>query len=208
MSSGPGAEAPNRSIDTVASTHRSHAAVLALVDRAQAGDAGAFAQLYDLHWHLIHTYFRYHLNGPVGERTELADDLTANVFVKALEKLPSYRPSGAPFSAWLYRIAHNHLIDTVRAQKRRPGVSLDASDEFAGLEDPEAAQHLDAALAHQQIAEALAALTADQHEVIVHRFMHDRTITETARRMAKHPDAVKQLQLRALQRMRRALGAP
>ena len=178
-------------------------AVAALVQRAQAGDAAAFARLYELHVRLVYTYFRYHLNG----RTDLADDLTADVFLKALEKLPSYRLSGAPFSAWLYRIAHNHLIDTVRAHKKQPGVPLDACAALADVEDPHAARALEGTLTQAQIAGALSGLTREQRQVIAHRFLHDRSLADTAQRMAKNTDSVKQLQLRALRNLRHALAA-
>ncbi|MGH2355482.1 MAG: sigma-70 family RNA polymerase sigma factor [Chloroflexota bacterium] len=175
------------------------AAIQALVRRAQAGDTAAFAQLYDLYSRKIHSYLRYHLNG----RAELAEDLASDVFLKALEKLHSYQFSGVPFSAWLYRIAHNHLIDYLRALPKKQGVSL---DECTGVDDPSAERALDQTLNHQQLAGALEGLTDEQRQVIVYRFMQDRSIADTARLMDKNEDAVKQLQVRALRNMRRSLS--
>jgi RNA polymerase sigma-70 factor, ECF subfamily len=181
-------------------TTLSQSAIQSLVRQAQAGDSAAFAQLYDLYERKIHSYLRYHLNG----RSELADDLSADVFLKAMEKINSYQFNGVPFSAWLYRIAHNHLIDFVRAQPKKQGVSL---DECSGVDDPTAERALDDTLTHHQLSGALGGLTDEQRRVIVYRFMEDRSIADTARLMAKNEDAIKQLQVRALRNMRRALSA-
>jgi RNA polymerase sigma-70 factor (ECF subfamily) len=171
-----------------------------LVALAQRGDADAFAELYDLYAKKIHSYLRYHLNG----RAQQADDLAADVFVKALEKINSYQFSGVPFSAWLYRIAHNHLIDYLRALPKKQGVSL---DECTSIDDPHAERALDEALTQHQLVVAMEVLTREQRQVIVLRFLEDRSIADTARLMAKNEDAVKQLQVRALRNMRRVLSA-
>jgi RNA polymerase sigma-70 factor (ECF subfamily) len=188
----------------------SQQAVQALVLRAQQGDQSAFAQLYDLYSKKIHSYLRYHLNG----RSELAEDLASDVFLKALEKIHSYQFSGVPFSAWLYRIAHNHLIDYLRALPKKTGVSLDeckktgvSLDECSGVDDPSAEKALDGTLTHHELTGALEGLTEEQRQVIVLRFMEDKSIADTARVMRKNEDAIKQLQVRALRNMRRTLVA-
>jgi RNA polymerase sigma-70 factor (ECF subfamily) len=173
-------------------------AIQALVLRAQQGDRGAFAQLYDLYARKIHSYLRYHLNG----RADLAEDLAADVFLKAMEKIGSYQFNGVPFSAWLYRIAHNHLIDFLRALPKKQGVSL---DECTSVDDPAAEKALDGTLTSHQLSGALERLTGEQRQVIIYRFMQDRSIADTARLMAKNEDAIKQLQVRALRSMRRTL---
>ena len=174
--------------------------VHALVARAQAGDAEAYAALYERFAHKILSYLRYHL----GHGGEAAEDLAADVFMRAWKKITSYQSSGGTFSAWLYRIAHNRLIDHVRAQRKRVGVSL---DECGNLPDPSAETGMETALTQEQLAAALAGLTAEQRTVIIHRFMQDRSLADTGRLMAKSEDAVKQLQVRALRSMRRALAA-
>lgn len=178
----------------------SQAAIQALVTRAQEGDSSAFAQLYDLYGRKILSYLRYHLNG----RADLAEDLASDVFLKAIEKIHSYRFNGVPFSAWLYRIAHNHLIDYLRALPKKQGIPLDTC---TGVDDPSAERALDVTLAQQQLAVALDGLTHEQRQVIVYRFMQDRSIAGTARMMDKNEDAIKQLQVRALRNMRRVLVA-
>jgi RNA polymerase sigma-70 factor (ECF subfamily) len=176
------------------------AEVQALVARAQQGDQDAFATLYDTYSKKIHSYLRYHLNN----RAEVAEDLAADVFLKALEKINSYQFNGVPFSAWLYRIAHNHLIDFLRAQPKKQGLSL---DECMGVDDPSAEKSLDHTLNTQQLSGAFEGLTEDQRQVIVFRFLQDRSIADTARLMSKNEDAIKQLQVRALRNMRKVLVA-
>lgn len=176
------------------------AMVQALVAQAQSGDTEAFAELYDLYSRKIQTYLRYHLNG----RADVAEDLAADVFLKALEKLHSYQFNGVPFSAWLYRIAHNHLIDFLRAQPKKQGVSL---DECNSIDDPSAERALDKTLTDFQLAGALGGLTIEQRQVIVYRFLEDRSIADTANLMRKNEDAIKQLQVRALRNMRRSMVA-
>ena len=176
------------------------AEVQALVARAQAGDQDAYATLYNTYSKKIHSYLRYHLNN----RAEVAEDLAADVFLKAMEKINSYQFNGVPFSAWLYRIAHNHLIDFLRAQPKKQGVSL---DECVGVDDPSAEKSLDATLTHQQLSGAFEGLTGEQRQVIVYRFLQDRSIADTARLMEKNEDAIKQLQVRALRNMRKVLVA-
>lgn len=174
--------------------------IQALVARAQGGDTDAYATLYDTYAKKIHSYLRYHLNN----RADVAEDLAADVFMKALEKISSYQFNGVPFSAWLYRIAHNHLIDYLRAQPKRQGVSL---DDCLGVDDPSAERSLDQTLTQEQLAGAFDGLTDEQRQVIVYRFLQDRSIADTAQLMRKNEDAVKQLQVRALRNMRRVLVA-
>ena len=195
----PADRPPAGELDWLVTAQGSPAAVQALVVQAQAGDSAAFAQLYNLYARRIHAYLRLHLNG----RIDLADDLAADVFLKALEKLSSYQFSGIPFSAWLYRIAHNHLVDHLRRHAKRRGVSLDAC---RSVHDPAAAHALDEALAQRQLADALSTLTEDQRQTIVYRFRHDRSIVDTARLRGKQEDAIKQLQVRGLRNLRRALA--
>jgi RNA polymerase sigma-70 factor, ECF subfamily len=169
----------------------------ALVLRAQAGSRDAFTTLYERYERKIHTYLRFHLHG----RTEAAEDLAAEVFLKAFEKLGSFTFSGVPFSAWLYRIAHNQLIDHIRAAARKQSTPL---DDLISVDDPAAGRALDLTLEQERIASALKVLTDDQRRVIEHRFFQDRSIADTARLMGKNDDAVKQLQVRALRNMRQS----
>ncbi|GAH71496.1 unnamed protein product, partial [marine sediment metagenome] len=84
-----------------------------VVSRAVKGDGGAFAQLYEEHFDRIYRYVYL----KVGNQAE-AEDLTQEVFVKALEAIGSYKWRNLPFVAWLFRIAHNQVIDYLRKQGR------------------------------------------------------------------------------------------
>ena len=77
-----------------------------LIRRAQQQDQQAFAQLYEEHFDKIYRYVVL----KIGSRTE-AEDITQQVFLKALRSVSSFRWKGTPFSAWLFRIAHNQVVD-------------------------------------------------------------------------------------------------
>lgn len=172
--------------------------VQALVRRAQQQDGQAFSELYELYSRKVYSYLYYHLNGRVHE----AEDLTADVFIKVFEKIGSYQFRGAPFSAWLFRIAHNHLIDHVRSRPRQPVVPLDAID---GLQETSTLRELERRLTVEQLRRALVQLTLEQGQVIVLRFVESMSTAETAHAMGKSEDAVKKLQARGLATLKRVL---
>ena len=91
-----------------------------LVRRAQNRDQEAFAQLYEEHFDRIYRYLALR----IGNEME-AEDLTQQVFLNALQSINSFRWKGVPFSAWLYRIAHNQAVDHLRKKKKRTDVPLD-----------------------------------------------------------------------------------
>src|SRR3954451_9491984 len=86
--------------------------VRALVDRAQQGDRDALEELYLIHFDRIYSY----LHMRVGDRHD-AEDLTTQTFLKMLESIGRFRCQSAPFSAWLFRIAHNNAMHHVRARR-------------------------------------------------------------------------------------------
>jgi RNA polymerase sigma-70 factor (ECF subfamily) len=168
------------------------------VERARTGEAVAFGELYEQLSQRVYNYLYYHLNG----RTQLAEDLTEEVFVKVLEKLNLYQDRGLPFSAWIFRIAHNHLIDFLRAQPRPGVVSI---DDCQDLRAPGAERTLELALTHAELTCAMAGLTADQHRVIVLRFLQGLGTSETAEVLGKTEDAVRRLQARGLRVLKKSL---
>ena len=175
--------------------------VESLIMRAQARDNAAFGELYELYGPKIYAYVSYTLHG----RVHLSEDLTEEIFLKALEKISSYRFTGAPFSAWLYRIAHNHIIDYIRAQRKEPVLSLDSGEPYRtpSVSDDEA---IELRLDSQGLKEALRKLTTEQRNVILLRFVQDQSIADTARVMGKGEDAVKKLQSRALHSLKKILS--
>ena len=92
---------------------------LALVTQASA-DVAAFGALYDHYFARVYNYVRYRLPDAAS-----ADDITAQVFERALNKIDAYRPEKAPFAAWLFAIARNAVNDHLRRQQRRRWLSLD-----------------------------------------------------------------------------------
>ena len=92
-----------------------------LVERAQGGDREAFGDIYERLAPKVYSYLYHHTNG----RAQVAEDLSEEVFVKVLEKLRNYQDRGLPFVSWVYRIAHNHLVDYFRTQPKYGVVSID-----------------------------------------------------------------------------------
>jgi len=169
-----------------------------LVRRAQDGDAGALGELYEQFAPEIVRYVFHHLNN----HRQDAEDLTDEVFVKVLQRLSGYEYRGVPFSAWLYRIARNHVIDHMRTQPRRCIASIDA---VAEVTDRAAERALTASLDKNELIDALTLLSDDQRRVVSLRFLTGHSTAEVATIVGKSEDAVKKLQARGLAQMRRIL---
>lgn len=167
-----------------------------LIARARQGDGSALSTIYDQYARKIYVYFYHRL----GDR-ELAEDLTGDVFVRMVEAADTPRFANTSLSGWLYRIAHNLLVDHFR--KRSEEVEL-AEDVPTQSEGPAAVA--ERRLAQDGLREALEELTEDQRQVIVLRFGEGLTAREVAEIMGKRENAVWQLQHRALNGLRRALG--
>src|SRR6185503_2102867 len=132
----------------------------------------------------------------------LAEDLTAEVFCRAVDALPRYSQRGLPFGAWLFRIAHDRLTDYYRQAARRPVAEL-SEGLISELPDPsESAEEAERA---QALRRALAQLTDEQRDVVQFRFMEDWSLEQTAVAMNKTVNAVKALQHRALNALNRLL---
>ena len=169
-----------------------------LLQLAQRGDADAFAALYQAHVQAIYRYIAHRVSD-----SQLAEDLTGDVFTRALQSLGKYRDRGRPFVAWLYRIAHARVIDYYRQTDRRPVHSELESESVPVDED------MDEAMIQQQAAQtlraAIAELTGDQQQVIVLRFIEGHRTDKVAQLMGKQPNAIKALQHRALRALARRL---
>jgi RNA polymerase sigma-70 factor, ECF subfamily len=169
-----------------------------VLERAQQGDRLALEELCRREWPAVYG-LAYHA---LGLRTE-AQDLTQEVFVRALRSLPGYRASGAPFGAWLATIARNLLRDRWRAA--RPAWSA-LTDDLAATNrehDPEAWTLANAEAA--QIRAALDALPADYQTVLRLRILEGRSTEEVAGLLDRSPAALRQLQHRAIVALRSAL---
>lgn len=173
--------------------------VAAVVTRAQQGDAAAFAELYEEYSPLVFRFLRRRVDGS----DEIVEDLAEDVFVKVYEKLDRYVERGLPFTAWLYRIAHNHLVDYLRSRPRYTAHSLDDVAEVAERHAPAAYGRV---LDQQSLEPAMARLTPEQRQAVEHRFLEGLSVAETAAAMSRSEEAVKKLQARALANLRRHLA--
>jgi RNA polymerase sigma-70 factor (ECF subfamily) len=162
------------------------------VDAARR-DPGQFGHLYEAHFERVYAYVARRVKG-----REEVEDLTSEVFRRALANLRGFENRGAPFSAWLLRIAANAVVD--RARRARTALTpLDVPEPS----EPERIEAADRA----RLFRAVATLPSEQRRVIELRFAEERSIAEIAAALGKSEGAVKQLQLRALRGLRKQLGA-
>ena len=169
-----------------------------LVRRAQQRDQEAFAQLYEGYFDKIYRYAVLR----IGNETE-AEDVTQQVFLNALQSISSFRWKGVPFSAWLFRIAHNQVVDYLRKKTRQATESLDESLVIS-KSDPQLVveQRLDT----EQLILATKRLTKAQQEVIALRFVSELSTAQVAKVMGKSQGAIKALQHSAIVALRKALS--
>jgi RNA polymerase sigma-70 factor (ECF subfamily) len=177
---------------TDSSTRRSEAQrVRKLVDAAQGGDRGALEELYLIHFDRIYSY----LHVTVGNRHD-AEDLTTQTFLKMLESIGKFRWGSAPFSAWLFRIAHNLAMDHFRAARRwqpEEEVPEPEPDESTSAE----AGALDA-IGQKSMLALIDDLSSEQQQVLTLKFVFGFSNGEAATILGKTEGAVKSLQHRAL----------
>ena len=174
--------------------------VTALVKQAQDGGVAAFSALYE---HYYDSIFRY-VSFRTGNRAE-AEDITAEVFVRMIESIHRFKWQGYPFSSWLFRIAHNLVVDFYRKRGRRQTVSLENAPPIMeeGVVDADA--RMDLELRMEDVRRAMEDLTDLQREAITLRFAGGLSVAETAKAMGKKDNAVKALQHAGLKKLRRAL---
>lgn len=169
-----------------------------LVGRAKQHDQEAFAQLYEEYFDRIYRYLVF----KIGNAME-AEDMTQQVFLKALRSISSFKWKGVSFSAWLFRIAHNQAIDYLRRKTKRVAVPLNEALVSSG-DNPQmmAEQREDI----EQLISAAKHLTRAQREVISLRFAGDLSVAEVAKTMGRSEGAVKALQHSAIVSLRKALS--
>ncbi len=170
---------------------------------AQKGDAGSFAILYEHHYDMIYRYVSF----KTGSALE-AEDVTAEVFVKMLESIHTFRWRGHRFSSWLFRIAHNLVVDYFRKRGRRPASPLEDAPASASAYSPDLGHELDIEMSMAPVQAAMSGLTDLQREVISLRFAAGLSVAETARAVGKRDNAVKALQHAGLKKLRRILSSP
>jgi RNA polymerase sigma-70 factor (ECF subfamily) len=168
-----------------------------LLERARAFDVEALGQVYDSYHLRIYRY----IYARVGN-SSLAEDLTAEVFTQMLEAIRSERTWRESLSGWLYRIAHNLVVDYYR-RRPREGLPLNeglvASQETPGVV-------VEGKLQEASLREAIASLTEEQQQVVTLKFIEGLTNSEVAQLLGKSEGAVKALQYRALVSLARVMG--
>jgi len=167
-----------------------------LVRRAKAGNAEAFAELYDAYMERVYRYVYYR----VSDR-QTAEDITSQVFLRAWEHIRKYRLDGS-FLAWLYTIARNAVIDNYRT--RKPVVSLDDAVPVASKAAPPD-EVAELRVESESVKQAMRNLTDEQHHVLTLKFIGGYSTEEIARQMEKRPGAIRALQMRALQSLAKHL---
>ena len=169
-----------------------------LVEQAQQGKREALEELYLLHFDRIYSYL--HMN--VGNRHD-AEDLTTQVFVKMLESIGKFRWRSAPFSAWLFRIAHNLAMDHFRANKRwQPEEEVPEPDPGERSAAEEEALE---SIGRQSMLEMIGKLSHEQQQVLTLKFVFNFSNAEAATILDKTEGAIKSLQHRALASLQRQL---
>ncbi|HYL34494.1 MAG TPA: sigma-70 family RNA polymerase sigma factor [Bryobacteraceae bacterium] len=160
-----------------------------LVEAAQR-DPARFGDLYELHFERVYAFVARRVRD-----CDIAEDVTAEVFHKALSGLKSFEWHGAPFGAWLMRIAANAVADQSKRAAREVQASEDAPEPCANP-DMEAIEN------RARLFRLVNELPAGQRTVIFQRFVEQRSIREIAQQLGRSEGAVKQLQFRAIQSLR------
>src|SRR4051795_13069702 len=162
-----------------------------LVELAQQGDREALEALYLLHFDRIYSY----LHMSVGNKHD-AEDLTTQTFLKMLESIGRFRWQSAPFSAWLFRIAHNLAMDHFRARRRwQPEEEV---PEPPGSEEPSAELEAMQSIGRQSMMELIERLSPEQQQVLTLKFVFNFPNADVATILGKTEGAIKSLQHRAL----------
>jgi len=172
-----------------------------IVDAARAGDEKALSELYELYFPRVYRY----ILARTGNQYD-AEDLAEEVFMRVLEAIDRFQWREAPFSAWLFRIAHNALISQRRKDGAR-GRSAPLSDGLAvnsaGPEELVANR-----LVLNEVMAAAQRLPEAQRQVIAFRFAAGLSVAETARAMGKGEGNVKVIQHKAIAKLREWMGQP
>lgn len=161
-------------------------------------DATAWRQLFDEQYGRVYAY-AYVRTGSAHD----AEDVASNVFVEAVRGIGGFRFRGAPVAAWLLRIAHNETIDFLKSRSRRRETTIEgtASDTLPARDEIATSGQW------RELSGALGALKREHREVITLRLIEGRSVAETATILRKTVGAVKVMQMRALQSLRRKLDA-
>jgi RNA polymerase sigma-70 factor (ECF subfamily) len=165
-----------------------------LVEETQKGNTKAFGEIYDVYYGQIHKYVYYKVS------SDHVDDVVGSVFIKAWSNIKKYRKGAFPFSSWLFRIAHNAVIDHYRTNK-----------EFYELEEKIADESMspqlfaEKQLNGERVHHALRKLSSNYQEVILLKYMQDLSNKEIAKALNTNETNIRTMQFRALKKLREVL---
>jgi RNA polymerase sigma-70 factor (ECF subfamily) len=163
------------------------------VRRVKEFQREAWDELYDTYFPKMYRY----LYVRIGHR-DVAEELAAEVFEQACRGVHRFQYRGVPFASWLYRVAHNVMVDWQRRQKRNPEVPV--LGDFAG------ASHIDRIDARDELAKALSTLTREQRQVLLLRHIEGHSAASAGALMGKKENAIRALEFRALASLRRVMS--
>lgn len=173
----------------------------ALVELAKTGDRQAFAALYRQYLPSVYKFLYYRLNG----NKAMAEDMTSEVFLRAVRKIADYQVTGADFGAWLLRIARNLIYDNAKSARARMEQLTEQMPEAAmGTTDSTETQVVDA-LQHGEVVKAIDKLSPDQRDVIQMRFLQGLDVGEVATALGKKEGTIRTLQFRGLKALQKLL---
>ena len=170
-----------------------------LVDRAAGGNFEAFGKLYDIYLDRIYRYVFYQVKDKM-----TAEDITEEVFMKAWKAIGSCKGKGYTFSAWIYRIAHNHMINSLRNIWKCVSIESIETENLGEVSDPKL--EVETALDRQELREVIAGLPQNQRQVVILKFIEGLDNQEIGHIMSKSEGAVRLLQMRALSALRQKLS--
>ena len=168
-----------------------------LVEWAVDGNVEAFGELYSIYLDQIYRYVFYQVKDRM-----TAEDLTEEIFVKAWKALGRYKQKKSAFSAWLYRVARNHVIDYFRTRRQHQALAEEIPTAAASLE-----QEVEARLMQQELSEAISYLPFQQRQIIILKFIEGLENSEIAQIMGKREGAIRVMQMRALMALRQKLSS-
>lgn len=169
---------------------------LFLIKRVKRGDGEAFGQLYLKYLEAIYRYIYFRVN----QEQEIAEDLTETVFFKAWENIKNFKEHKGTFKAWLYMIAKNTAIDLFRQPQKTVSLDENLIHETDNIEEKLMKDHAIKDLNH-----ALNFLTDEQREVITLKYIEEVSNENIGKMLSKNEDAVRALQHRALEKLRKLL---
>lgn len=172
-----------------------------LVAAAKAGDRAAFAALYRNYLPTVYKFLYYRMNS----NKAVAEDMTAEVFLRALRKIGDFNWTGADFGSWLLRIARNLVLDNAKSSRAKLEILNDEMPERATHEEQSTESAAMANMTNEGVYSAIRQLSPDQRDVITMRFIQGMEVGAVATALGKKEGTVRTLQFRGLKALQRLL---